>query len=310
MISELDLKKRSFKLDEVGNFPKQGGRYAILGYPIAHSLSPFIYNPAFEFLGRADKRFEDSFYSRIEVAPGEIAQALKVLHKEKFLGLNLTIPHKVDAIRFLYQIDPQAQVIGSVNTLVWKPEGYKGYNTDLDGFMESAKNEIGFNPQGAKVILLGAGGAARAAAVGCVLGGCQELWIGNRSPDRLNIFMSTLSELALNYGVFLKKFDLNNPGLAKLPRKNVTIIQATAAGLNTLDSLPMNLNYFDDSSNLFFEMIYSPSETLLLKQARLLGMQATNGLGMLIHQANQAFQLWTGHALDITTTQARLLKLL
>ncbi|SVD61456.1 uncharacterized protein METZ01_LOCUS414310, partial [marine metagenome] len=154
---------------------------AVLGFPIGHSISPAIHNAALFEMAKSDPRFAKWRYRRIEVEAERLSEVLPLLRKAGFRGLNLTIPHKVQALDLVVELSADARAIGAVNTLMASDDGWRGFNTDGYGLEQALREELEVDLEGSKVILLGAGGAARAAAAQCLLRGCRKLWIGNRS---------------------------------------------------------------------------------------------------------------------------------
>jgi shikimate dehydrogenase len=170
------------------SFP--GTALAVLGHPIKHSLSPLMHNTALAALARSDAAYADWRYHRLEVPPDELPRALALLHQKKFRGLNLTVPHKVLAFSLVTKVDPAAQPVGAVNTLRWAPEGWHGFNTDGYGLATAVRESFGREFTGAHILLLGAGGAARGAAVECLHRGCASLWLVNRTAANLDTLLA------------------------------------------------------------------------------------------------------------------------
>jgi len=269
---------------------------AVIGHPIEHSLSPRMHNAALAVLAERNPSLKSWCYGKFNIRPEELAQALPLFHAKGFLGLNLTVPHKVDVLEQKLAIPASANVVkmGAANTLKWTPEGYIAYNTDAFG-MTSAIAESLFNGMpksldGRTVVLLGAGGAARAAAFQCLEEGCAELFIVNRNADRLNELVA----------------DLNHPcvtGLQPAQAETMTfnasplLINATSLGLKPDDPLPFDLTSRPEQWRVF-DMVYNPPATALLKSARTRGFPAENGRGMLIWQGALALGLWIEPTLE------------
>jgi len=248
-----------------------------------------MHNAALRKMGRA---YRDWAYLKFDVPARELGRALRLLHEKGFLGVNLTIPHKVDAVDMVAKTHGDAALMGAVNTLKWTGHGYEGYNTDGYGMARAIGEELGTGLAGAKVILLGAGGAARAAAVQCLREGVRELWIGNRNQERLGGLLALLQP-HVREATLLKGFDL-----AHLPEelpKTALIINATSLGLKSGDKSPLNLaaEHFTRYCKVF-DMIYNPATTPLIATARAREMDAANGLGMLVWQGARALEIWTG----------------
>lgn len=271
---------------------------AVLGHPIGHSVSPPMHNAALAALAREDPRFADWRYFRFEVPPEDLPRALGELHARRFLGLNLTVPHKVVAVSCIAAVDDAARTAGAVNTLRWSAEGWRGCNTDGYGLARAVRETLGREIAGAPVILLGAGGAARGAAVECLAQGCAALWIGNRSPDSLERLLGLLRPLAgiIPLAGFRPPVAEDGPAAGGAPSPlpaGAIVVNATSAGLRPADSAPLDLSRIPRPAGVY-DMIYNPPRPPLLCQAEALGIPAANGLAMLVHQGAKALEIWTG----------------
>lgn len=298
-----------YTLADLNHWPLAGTSLAVLGHPIQHSLSPPMHNAALARMNQSDPRFASWRYVRFDIAPDDLPVALEKLHACGFLGLNLTVPHKIIAFDRVDALDPAARPIGAVNTLRRTATGWHGYNTDGYGLATAIRENLGVDLAGTHVILLGAGGAARGAAVECLLRGCASLWIANRTRATLDALLDQLAPLA--NGIPLHGFDpasLGAHGCAGEPRPpaGALVINATSAGLKPTDPLPLDLASLMDSARPagVYDMIYNPPETPLLAQARALGLPAANGLSMLVHQGARALQIWTEAAVPVTAMHA------
>jgi shikimate dehydrogenase len=285
----------TYTLADLENWARPGTSLAVLGHPIRHSVSPAMHNAALAVMAREEPRFADWRYERFEVAPEELPRALALLHAKKFRGVNLTVPHKILAVSEVAVIDPAARVAGAVNTLRWREDGWEGFNTDGYGLTGGLREDLGVSLAGANVILLGAGGAARGAAVECLQRGCASLWIANRTRAKLDELLALLAPLA-GAGV-LRGFDPAAAGAAGLPARAV-LVNATSAGLKPGDPLPIDLGVIPAPAAVY-DMIYNPAETPLLAAARTRHVPAANGLSMLVHQGARALEIWTGRGVPV-----------
>jgi shikimate dehydrogenase len=283
-------------LSDLENWSFHGTALAVLGHPIKHSVSPLMHNAALAEMANRDSRFVSWKYFRFEIRPDDLASALKLFHAKKFLGLNLTVPHKILAFGQVAQIDPAAQPIQAVNTLRWEAAGWRGFNTDGYGLASGVQEELGLTLSGAPVILLGAGGAARGAAVECLQRGCASLWVANRTRANLEAFITSLRPLA--GPIPLHAFDPGAP-ITNLPAKAL-VINATSSGLRESDGAPLDLSTVPSPSGVY-DMIYNPPLTPLLRQARQLGLPHANGLSMLAHQGARALEIWSHAAVPVAT---------
>lgn len=286
-------------LDHLAHWSSPGPTLAVLGHPIKHSISPAMHNAALADLAQREKDFLTWRYFRFDVPPEQLAEALPRLHAAGFHGLNLTVPHKILAMDLVQEIDPAAQRIGAVNTLKRTATGWRGYNTDGYGLACALQHELHAPLAGAPVILLGAGGAARGAAVECLQQGCASLWIGNRTHANLDALLAQLRPLAGPIPVH--GFDPAEPPAA-LPSQAI-LINATSAGLKSADPSPIDLHRLPAELKVF-DMIYNPPQTPLLKQATELGLPNANGLAMLVHQGARSLEIWTGQPAPVAIMQA------
>lgn len=265
-----------------------GTPLAVLGHPIKHSISPAMHNAALAVMAGADPHFGRWRYFRFDVPPADLPLALRRLHAAGFHGLNLTVPHKVLAVAEIECMDPSARAIGAVNTLRRTPTGWHGFNTDGYGLATAVAETLGLPLAGTPVILLGAGGAARGAAVECLARGCASLHLANRTAANRDALLAHLALLSNRTPI--SGFDPARPP-ADLP-SHALVINATSAGLKAEDSLPIDLAALPRPAGVF-DMIYNPPLTSLLARAAELGLPHANGLAMLIHQGARALEIWS-----------------
>jgi len=273
-----------YRLEDLDDWKHPGPSLAVLGHPIDHSLSPVIHNAA---LARMGQGFSGWCYFAFEIPVNELAQALPLFHKTSFVGLNLTIPHKVEALPLVSSVDHLARRMGAVNTLIREDRGFTGKNTDGYGIQEALRQDLDVELADAEVILLGAGGAARATLIQCMEAGCRKIWIGNRSVNRLAKLIHEVG----GENTRIATFPLSSPPL-DVP-EGAVVINATSQGLKEGDYSPVDLSVFPQGVKVY-DMIYNPSETALLREARDRGFRTANGLSMLVHQAARSLACWTG----------------
>jgi shikimate dehydrogenase len=276
-------------LRDLHAWSRAGTSLAVLGHPIKHSISPAMHNAALEQAARADASYGEWRYFRFDVPPEDLPRALEFLHAKKFRGVNLTVPHKVIAVDHVAQVDAAARPVGAVNTLRWAEGGWQGFNTDGYGLAAALRETPGRELAGAHVVLLGAGGAARGAAVECLQRGCASLWIANRTRDNLDGLLAVLQPVA--GGIPVHGFVPGAPP-ADLPAGTL-VVNATSAGLKESDPVPVALDSLPRPAAVF-DMIYNPPQTRLLREAAALGLPHANGLGMLVHQGAKALEIWSG----------------
>jgi shikimate dehydrogenase len=280
-----------YTLADLATWSAPGTALAVLGHPIGHSLSPAMHNAALAEIARGQSKFANWRYHRFDVSPEDLPHALALFFKRGFHGLNLTVPHKVIAFEQVASVANEARPIGAVNTLLRAGDsaGWEGRNTDGYGLATAVRESLGVDLAGASVILLGAGGAARAAAAECLQRHCVSLWIANRTPARLEALLGLLQPLAA--GATVRGFNPQSPS-AGLP-SGALVINATSAGLRTEDPPPIDLARLPRPVGVF-DMIYNPPQTPLLRQAAALGVAQANGLAMLAHQGAKSLEYWTG----------------
>ncbi len=291
-------------LRDLEAWSRPGVSLAVVGSPIGHSISPPMHNAALAALARTQPAFAAWQYFRFEIPPADLPRALALFHAKKFRGLNLTVPHKVLAFDQVAAVADTARAVGAVNTLLWTERGWLGHNTDGYGIATALRLDLGCDLAGTDVILLGAGGAARSAAVECLNRRCASLSLANRTRENLDALLTLLAPLAR--GIPLRGFAPSAPP-ADLPAGAV-VINATSAGLRADDPLPIDLPRLPRPASVC-DMIYNPPQTPLLRAAALLGVPHANGLSMLVHQGAKALEIWSeipaGQTASIMATAAR-----
>jgi len=272
---------------------------AVFGHPIAHSASPAMQNAGLSALGL------DWRYVACEVHPDHLREAIAGARAMKFIGLNLTVPHKLLAVDFVDELDESAKTWGAVNTIrfeaqdpagAWRPlrdfpdvtpERIRshGFNTDADAITRSLREDLRFEPAGAKVLLLGAGGAGRTAALKLASERVAELHLVNRTAAKAQVVAAEIR----------RRFPSVKVSIAYPPGAVDLALNATSLGLKPADPLSFDSRAFSlTRAGAVYDMIYRPAETALLKAARAAGCRVANGLGMLLYQGAAALELWTG----------------
>lgn len=270
--------------------------FAVLGHPVAHSLSPVFQNAGFRALGI------DACYLAFDVAPEALGTALEGARALGFGGLNLTIPHKEQALALAREADAGAVLVGAANTLVPAPGGWRAFNTDVEGLLRALGDDLGFAPAGRRALLLGAGGAARAAAVGLLRSGIQEILLANRNETRAEKLACALGDVAgQNRVTPVGLGDARAFGLAA----GDLVLSATPLGLHGQGSWPWDLGRFSPGV-AFYDLAYGREETALVTAARAAGFRAASGRRMLLHQGAAAFTLWTGRPAPLGAMEAAL----
>uniref|UniRef100_A0A7C4AJP3 Shikimate dehydrogenase (NADP(+)) n=1 Tax=Thermodesulfovibrio aggregans TaxID=86166 RepID=A0A7C4AJP3_9BACT len=263
----------------------------IFGDPVEHSLSPVIHNEAFKYLGL------DYCYVPFHVKKEKLKEAAEALRALNIKGVNITIPHKEAIIPFLDELSEEACHIEAVNTVL-NSEGYlKGFNTDTYGFVLSLKEE-GILLNGRNVIVLGAGGAARAVVYGILKEG-GRVYIFNRTRDRAQKIMEKFRQFG-----FIEVVDKIDESVIEIMQ---IVVNATSLGLKKDDPMPLSPQLLKPE-HIYCDIVYP--ETPLMKEAEKIGCKVTGGSGMLVWQAAFAFEIWTGRQAPIEVMKQALNKVL
>lgn len=259
-------------------------RLAVLGWPVAHSASPGMHQPALDANGI------DARYIRLEVEPGKIPEAFEKMRELGFIGCNVTVPHKFDALENCDEVDPAARALGAVNTVCFDSDATRGFNTDGPGFANAIEDGFGVSLASLKVAIAGAGGGAgQAIAAQCVLLGVEELVLINRTVEKLGPLVERLRELGGRTGLIALSFE--DAVLADHCRACDLIVNTSSVGLRPGDPPILTIECLKPE-HLVYDTIYQPPVTPLLALADQLGCRTSNGLSMLIHQGALAFQHW------------------
>jgi shikimate dehydrogenase len=258
--------------------------FGIFGRPVAHTLSPLMHNAAFDALGLPYR------YVPFEVHPDRLQAAVKGIIPLGILGLNVTIPHKEAILPFLDQIDEEAKRIGAVNTIEVASDRLIGHNTDGRGFLESLR-ERGVDLSGKRVILLGAGGAAKAVAVTLAQQPISEMVIVARTAARGKALADRLATFTPRLRISLRGTEFG-PDFSSQSDRPTLLVNTTPLGLKQGDPPPFPLHLLDPGWSVT-DLIYRPQETPLLAAAKKGGAAVIPGLGMLLHQGALAFEIWT-----------------
>ena len=257
---------------------------AVVANPIKHSISPFIHNSAFEATNT------NGVYLAWEVDAAELAETVANIRRYQMYGINLSMPYKEQVIPYLDQLSEEACLIGAVNTVVNREGTLIGYNTDGKGFFKSLPS---FKISGEKMVLLGAGGAAKAILAQAILDGVSQISVFVRlsSMEKTRPYLDKLQNAT---GFRVDLFALEDvQDLQDSITKADLLVNATSVGMDGV-SLPIPASVVLPEKLLVADVIYQPFETPFLKWARSQGNQSINGLGMLLYQAAEAFELWTG----------------
>ncbi len=259
-------------------------KYALLGWPVGHSVSPAMQEAAFRAAGIP------ATYSLRPVPPERLGEEVRSLCTQGFDGWNITVPHKQRIIPFLDEVDPEARAAGSVNTVLNRGGCLAGYSTDGCGMTAAVRESLGLDVADCAVVFLGAGGAARAVSIYFARHGAKRIWIFNRTLERACALAGDIVRCAPTVPAEGIGLDARDRLKAALGQAEL-LIQATSLGLHAGDPAPMPLDFLRPDLAVV-DMIYRP--TKLLRAALRAGCRAADGRGMLLHQGAESFRIWTG----------------
>ena len=234
----------------------------------------------------------DATYEKWEVTPDEVGDFVSGLRAPDCWGINITLPHKQSVIPFLDKVDEWAATAGAVNTIVNHDGHLSGHNTDGPGFLEALLVETGYDPNGSRALILGAGGAARGIMLALIRGGVDSLVIANRTLERAD----TLSELSIENGVRCESVPISGDPLTKAAASADLIVNCTSVGMShgsDEHGSPLSADQIPATA-IVNDVVYNPLETPLIKQAQIAGATGLGGLHMLVYQGVLSFQMWTG----------------
>lgn len=270
--------------------------YGLFGYPVRHSLSPLMHNAGFKELGI------NAVYICFEIEPKELKEAVGALKTLGISGINVTVPHKIEIMNFLDELDNEAKLTDSVNTVKNLGGKLKGFNTDGIGFINSLKRDLGVEPKQKSFFIFGAGGAGRAIGFSLAKGKARTIQFYDAVKMRAEKLAERIKEIFP---------DCNTTSISEISPSIFegidVIVNATPQGMKEEDSLLFDLNLVSKETKIF-DLIYNPKETKLIKEAKKRGLEAINGLGMLLYQGAESFKLWTEKDAPIEVMRRALLK--
>jgi shikimate dehydrogenase len=275
--------------------------FGIFGYPLAHTLSPAMQEAAFAAAG------VKAFYGAFELERGQFHRALKNPKSLTLEGFNITVPYKREVMKHLDTVLPEAKVVGAVNTAFRRGAKWTGANTDVNGFLLSLKHEGHFSPRGKNILIFGAGGAARAVLYGLSKSGAKQIVVMNRHEARAK---KLIREFQNQFPKTI--FASGGEACCEIEEADL-IVNATSLGLKKTDAAVVPATLIpraDKKQKLFFDLIYHTPQTAFLKAAKQKGHRALGGLGMLLFQGAEAFQLWTGKKAPVSVMRRALVEAL
>ena len=268
----------------------------IIGHPLSHSLSPQMHNAAFRSLDM------DWVYVPFPVRPEKLGRAVRGLEALNVRGVNVTIPHKEAVIEYVDELHETASLIGAVNTLEFDDGTVRGYNTDADGCLRALEEVT--SVRNSSVLILGAGGAARACAFRLALAGASGILILNRTPERAHSLAGDIGEKL--------GFDVSSGGYDLIPEAAVDadiIIDTTPVGMHphTDDEALVTAELMHEGM-VVYDLVYNPVRTVLLREAEKASAVPVSGLKMLVYQGAESFRIWTGRKAPVDVMEEAVLE--
>ena len=273
--------------------------YGIIGHPVSHTLSPAMQKAAFDYLKI------DADYQAFDVEPKDLGSFLSSLDKKGISGINVTIPHKVEAKRYVEEngtLDKEAAKLGAVNTIKVERGALSGHNTDGPGFYRSLVLDLKFEPENKNVFVLGAGGAARAIVM--------YLGAGPKKILVTDVEASKTKDLEAQYKRYFKNDKLQicrEDGLEAALEESNLLINATPIGMKDQDPSPVDIKLLHEGLYVY-DLVYNRPRTELVRQANAKKLHAVTGLGMLLYQGAIAFEIWTGLKAPVAVMKKALLE--
>ncbi len=256
----------------------------LVGYPTSHSKSPNIHGAWIAAHGL------DAEYKLFTTPPNRVRQVVKRLRDKGALGFNVTVPHKLTVMEYLDEIDATATRIGAVNTVTRKGDKLIGTNTDAYGFITNLREGLGeLTPYLTHVVMLGAGGATRAALLALIEAGATRITLTNRTQDKAESLAAEFSAAFPATKITVTPWEDRE----KILREATLLINTTSLGMVSHHLLHLDVKQLPRTAAVH-DIVYAPLETELLKQAKSRGHRVTDGLGMLLYQAQKSFELWHG----------------
>ena len=257
----------------------------VIGDPVEHSRSPQMHNAAFAKAGL------DYVYVPFHVRPDDLADAIAGFKAANVVGINVTLPHKQAVIPYLTLISREAELIGAVNTLTFVDGEIHGDNTDAPGVLRALEDNEGMSvPIGEDVVVLGAGGAARAVVVALALASVASVTIANRTAEKA---ISLAEEMHQKTDIPMHGMGLADARLSGAVRQSILLINTATASMDPTQPLLVDAAWLQPNT-IVYDIVYTPPVTPLMEAAAALGCQTLGGIGMLVHQGAIAFEKWTG----------------
>ena len=273
--------------------------YGIFGHPVAHSLSPLMHNSAFYSLGL------DSIYVAFDVVPENLKSASIAIRSMNIKGINVTIPHKERIMDFLDHVSTDVELTGAVNTVKNEDGKLTGYNTDVGGFLRAIKEDLDFSPRGKTALIFGAGGAARAVLTAFCTNQIQKITVVNRTAEKarglVSEFQGTFNNIDINA---CSMSDVK--GFEDIIAEVDIVVNSTSLGMEAKGKIDIPFHRMDKSA-VVYDLVYKPLETGLIRESKKAGLCAAGGIGMLLYQGAESFEIWTGMKAPVNEMKKALL---
>jgi shikimate dehydrogenase len=279
-------------------------RLGVIGDPVEHSLSPEMQNAALRHCAIHAQ------YARFHVSADQLAEALQLARQLDFIGLNLTLPHKTAAVPLMNRTDEVATKIGAVNTIKLAGVEMLGFNTDGDGFARAIRDEFSVDLRDLRVLLLGAGGAARAIAFRCAADRCERLVIATRDHHKAQQLAAELREYFAEARVLgpvarLDAIALNESAIRNQIANTDLVVNATPLGLNQAEPSPLSARLLAPHL-LVYDTLYRAGKTPLVRAAEEAAARSADGRSMLLHQGARSFEIWFDRSAPMDVMRAAL----
>jgi shikimate dehydrogenase len=277
----------------------------VIGYPLKHSVSPDFQQAALDYY-KLDIRYEPW-----EVRAADLSSVINRLRQPQNLGANITVPYKETTLRLIDEVDDFASLVGAVNTVVSRHGKLLGFNTDAHGFIKALHDDANFEPENKRVVILGAGGAARAVGFALLQGKVSYLIISNRTLTRAKSLAGSLGKHAANNKISteIAAVPWQSSKVTKAVENCQLIVNCTSLGMwgSSYEGKSPLASDLIPKDALVYDLVYNPSETPLLRMAQKAGADTIGGLPMLVYQGAASFKLWTGREapLDIMFSAAK-----
>ena len=266
-----------------GTLP-DNAKLAVLGYPVSHSASPQMQQAALDALGM------DVSYIRLEIEPGKVGESFELMRRLGFIGCNVTIPHKMEAMENCDDLSESVKVLGVANTIHFKDGKIYGDSTDGPGIVKALEEDFNISLKGSSILVLGAGGGAgKAISTKLNSEGCANLYLSNRTMSKLEKMAEGLPQTETRVHLLGN----SSSELELIAGEVQIIINATSMGMKPEDCLPFPAQFLT-AQHKVYDAIYNPPRTRLLESANERGAVVANGLSMLVHQGAISFEIWTG----------------